>query len=171
MSEKFDELNDVFKQPNKAMQEISKRIQLSQDLIKEKFQDIKLPEIKVPDIQDRIVSLNLPTQADFNHHREKEEREEKYKSDVLKALQKIEKNTGGIVEIVNLVRENNDKQDQIIELLQEIISISAVKTKQEADSKFKNVMTKIQDLGGSVESVQTLYGLLNTVYNSVNSVL
>lgn len=104
-------------------------------------------------------------------NRNKSEREERYKHDVLALLQGTEKNTGGIADIVKLVHSSNEKQDQVIELLSEIISISTAKTKEEAETKFQNALGKIESLGTTVESVQTLIGLLNTVYNSVQPLL
>ncbi|WP_091013714.1 MULTISPECIES: hypothetical protein [Paenibacillus] len=70
-------------------------------------------------------------------NRKKSEREEQYKHDVLALLQGIEKNTGGIADLVKLVHSSNEKQDQVIELLSEIMSISTAKTKEEAETKFK----------------------------------
>lgn len=101
----------------------------------------------------------------------KSESEEQYKHDVLSLLQGIEKNTGGIADLVRFVHSSNEKQDQVIELLSEMMIIIAAKTKEEAETKFQKALGKIQSLGTTVESVQTLIGLLNTVYNSVQPLL
>lgn len=120
-----------------------------------------------------INTRGLQRQVDIVNRelRLKEEQEEKYKQAVLNALQGIEKNTGGIAEIVKLVHLSNEKQDQVIELLTEIMSISAAKTKEEAQNKFSKALSKINNLGTTVESIQTLVGLLNTVYNTVQPLL
>ncbi|MDU0332092.1 hypothetical protein RW092_18100 [Paenibacillus sp. 3LSP] len=138
-----------------------------------KLGEIKMPQLNTVQSDILINTQELQRQVDIMNRdtRLKEEQEEQYKQAVLNALQGIEKNTGGIAEIVKLVHLSNEKQDQVIELLTEIMSISAAKTKEEAQNKFSKALNKINNLGATVESIQTLIGLLNTVYNSVQPFL
>lgn len=145
----------------------------------ENFKNLKINMPKFDsaanDLLSRMNNVNALSNSAMEEvsemHRKKSEREEQYKQDVLTLLQGIEKNTGGIADLVKLVHSSNEKQDQVIELLSEIMSISAAKTKEEAETKFQKAFGKIQSLGTTVESVQTLIGLLNTVYNSVQPLL
>ncbi|MBY0117871.1 hypothetical protein [Paenibacillus xylanexedens] len=144
----------------------------------EDFKNMKINmpnfDLRTNDLLSRmnnVGSLNRSMNEISEMHRKKNEREEEFKDNVLALLQGIEKNTGGIADLVKLVHSSNEKQDQVIELLSEIMSISAAKTKEEAETKFQKALGKIQSLGTTVESVQTLIGLLNTVYNSVQPLL
>ncbi|MGG1880143.1 hypothetical protein ABDI30_21580 [Paenibacillus cisolokensis] len=139
---------------------------------------INLGEVRGPKFDDLLSGVanqasEIQRQMDSidRVYKVKAEQEEQYKVAVLNALQGIEKNTGGIAELVKLVHLSNEKQDQVIELLSEIMSISAAKTKKEAESMFTKALNKINNLGTTVESVQTLIGLLNTVYNTARTFL
>lgn len=135
---------------------------------------IKLPQtadLAMPNFGESVSEMRRLMDEATRLNRLKQEKEENYKSAVLNALHSIEKNTGGIAELVQLVNTSNEKQDQIIKLLSEIFSVSTAKTKEEAQNKFNKALGKIQSLGTTVESVQTLVGLLNTVYNTVQPLL
>lgn len=77
----------------------------------------------------------------------------------------------GITKLVDLVRTNNEKQEHVIELLIEIMSVCASKSLDEATTKYSNVLGNIETLGTAVEFVQPLIDLLNTVFNSVQPLL
>lgn len=137
-----------------------------------------MSKVKGPELNDLLLGANRQAsqiQRLVDEANEvfamKAREEEQYKEAVLNALQGIEENTGGITEIVKLIHVSNEKQDQVIELLSEIMSISTAKTKEEAQSKFTKALGKINNLGTTVESIQTLVGLLNTVYNTVQPLL
>lgn len=97
----------------------------------------------------------------------KQFKEEEYKEAVLQTLQGIESNTASIVSIIDLLQYNNDKQDEIINLLTDILNVGTAVTQKEAETRYKKALKKINDLGGSVRSIQTLVGVLTTVYNAV----
>lgn len=97
----------------------------------------------------------------------KQLKEEEYKEAVLQTLQGIESNTASIVSIIDLLQYNNDKQDEIIILLTDILNVGTAVTQKEAETRYKKALKKINDLGGSVRSIQTLVGVLTTVYNAV----
>lgn len=151
--------------------EIGKKIsELTKNAPKIEISQIpKVPSFTVPAIENYTQLIDFEELSRERH--EEYEREEKYKQDVLTTLKSIEKNTGGIAEIVDLIRENNGKQDQIVKLLTEILSVGGSKNKEEAETKFKSAMKKIQDFGGTVESIQTLYGVLMTVYNTATKLM
>lgn len=90
-----------------------------------------------------------------------------YKDAVLSALQGIESNTGSLAQIVALLKTNNDKQEQLIALITEIMSIGKAENQEEADSKYRQVMKKVTEFEGDVSSIQTLIGMANTIFGAV----
>lgn len=74
-------------------------------------------------------------------------------------------------ELADLVHTNNENQEKVIELLIEILNVCGSKSLEEATAKYNNVLSKIETLGTTVEFVQPLNDLLNTVYNSVQPLL
>lgn len=69
--------------------------------------------------------------------------------------------------LVTLLRDNNENQEKIMEILVEILSLSQVKNKDEAETRYQLALKKITELGSGVESMQTLIGLLTSAYNTV----
>jgi hypothetical protein len=101
--------------------------------------------------------------------RDREERERKeaeYRETVISTLQGIEKNTALLTEITVLLQKNNDKQDQVFELITEILAITKANSKEEAESKLNDVMGKINAASDGVNSVQSLYTMATTVYTA-----
>jgi hypothetical protein len=104
------------------------------------------------DFQRKIQSLSEGIQ--------KEKQEEKERSvAMLAAVQETAINTRTLSDIVTLIRTNNEKQDEIFDLLVEMLSISKASSKQEAEGIFKRVMDKAIKLGSNYESLTTLAGV------------
>lgn len=82
-------------------------------------------------------------------------------------LQSINKNTADLYAIVELINQNNDKQDELIALLSEILSLAKAKSKKEADNLFKKVMGKINDTTDNVDAMIKIVGWATTIYNMV----
>ncbi|MGF9907282.1 hypothetical protein [Brevibacillus porteri] len=126
---------------------------------------VTLPQFAFPD----------SSRASVNHHNnilddikrevaEKQKREEDYKQNVLEALLGIERNTASIATLVTLIQQNNDKQDEIIGLLNQVFEMSKSQTKEEAESKYRQFMKKLSDFNGDVGTIQALQGFANTAW-------
>ncbi|MED0671734.1 hypothetical protein P4S95_16275 [Aneurinibacillus aneurinilyticus] len=102
---------------------------------------------------------------------EKFRREEEYKQNVLNALLGIEKNTANLAEIVTLIHTNTDKQDEIIELIKEMLEITKAKNQQEAESAYREVMRKVNQYSGDIETMQKLYGFGTMIWNVIKPML
>jgi flagellar motor component MotA len=100
--------------------------------------------------------------------REKQE-ELEYREAVLKALQGIERNTAFLSEVSHLLQKNNERQDEIFQLLVEILEIMKSRTIEEAESKYRQVMRKIGEFAGDIGTIQTLYGIGQAVFNAFQS--
>lgn len=95
---------------------------------------------------------------------QKQKEEEQYKFDVLDTLKRIERNTADIQNIVSLLQTNNKNQDEIFKVVVEILSISKATTSEEADSKYRSVMSQIQTFNDDVETASKLWNIANVVW-------
>ena len=82
-------------------------------------------------------------------------------------LQSINENTANLYTMIELISQSNDKQDEVIALMTEVLSLAKAKSKEEADTLFKKIMSKINDTADSVESMIKIVGWATTVYNMV----
>ena len=95
------------------------------------------------------------------------EKTQEYQQKSLEVLQSINENTANLYTMVELINQNNEKQDELIALMTEILSLAKAKNKSEADSLFKKIMGKINDTADSVETMIKIVGWATTVYNMV----
>lgn len=124
-----------------------------------------------------LLTMNpIPSYSDFNARdyinidtseldasfKEKEE----FRKSVVSALQGIEKNTALLTEMTFLLQRSNDKQDQTFALMVEILEIMKSKDQEEAESKFTVVMKKITDFTDNASTLQSLWGMANTVFKA-----
>lgn len=94
------------------------------------------------------------------------QREVEYKESVLNALQGIEKNTALLTEMTFLLQKNNKNQEEIFQLMVEILAIMKSANQEEAGNKFTTVMQKITGFTDNASTLQSLFGMANTVYNA-----
>lgn len=95
------------------------------------------------------------------------EKTQAYQQKSLEILQSINENTANLYTIVELISQSNDKQDELISLITEVLSLAKAKSKEEADTMFKKIMGKINDTADSVDSIIKIVGWATTVYNMV----
>jgi Zn-dependent M32 family carboxypeptidase len=86
-----------------------------------------------------------------------------YDQEVLKTLKNIERNTAGLNDVIPLLVRSVENQETIAELLKESIDIAASKTKEEAESKWRKVMDKANQLTADFETIKAIQGFANTV--------
>lgn len=95
------------------------------------------------------------------------EKTQEYQQKSLEILKSINENTANLYTMVELISQSNDKQDELISLMTEILSLAKAKSKDEADTLFKKIMNKINNTADSVESMIKIVGWATTVYNMV----
>lgn len=95
------------------------------------------------------------------------EKTQEYQQKSLEVLQSINENTANLYIMVELISKSNDKQDELISLMTEVLSLAKAKSKEEADTLFKKIMSKINDTADSVDSIIKIVGWATTVYNMV----
>lgn len=71
-------------------------------------------------------------------------------------LHAIQRNTDSLHDIVNLLQQNNEKQDEIKELIFELLAIAALKSESEIKSSYDEWRIKVTNLGMAVTAVTTL---------------
>lgn len=101
----------------------------------------------------------------FNKIRKAQMNREKYAKDVLDTLKNIESNTANLTTIVNLIHNNNEKQNEIVEIITELLNLAKENNKAETESKFRKIMNKITTFTEDIETIVTLMSFAMTVYN------
>jgi hypothetical protein len=140
-----------------------------EDLLKKnrlKTASLTMPTYQLPSIEDMVDMKEMERLVDeMNQERtEKEAKEEAYKEEHLRLLKNIEQNTKGLDNIVSLLANITKQQDEVLEILKECLAISASAGKQEAESKYRHVMNKVNTVVEDFGTMQTLQGFANTVY-------
>ncbi len=95
------------------------------------------------------------------------EKTQEYQQKSLEVLESINENTANLYSLVELISRSNDKQDELIGLLAEVLSLAKAKDKAEADSMFKRILEKITTTTDSVESMKKIIGWATAVYDIV----
>lgn len=96
-------------------------------------------------------------------------RDAEYQARSLKLLEEIKNNTGNLYTIVNLIRESNDTQEEILDVLMEVFAIATAKDKAEADSFFKKAVAKINETVHTAESIAKLMSLATVCYEMISN--
>lgn len=96
-------------------------------------------------------------------NRIKEEREIR----LLEATEQTARNTAVLPEMLGLIRESNEKQDEVFDIIVEILSISKSASKEEAESKYRRAMKKVTDFSGDIETTTKLVGYASTAWSIV----
>lgn len=99
------------------------------------------------------------------------ERVEVYQKQSLETLQSINENTANLFTIVDLINKNNDKQEEILAVLAEVLAIAAAKDKKEAETLFKKVMRKISETTDNADVIIKIVGWATTIYQMVSTML
>lgn len=82
-------------------------------------------------------------------------------------LKQIAENTAPIKDMVNLMQTSNLKQEEMSLLLAAIFDIGASRSREEAEGKFKKVISKISESGEIAGNVTTLVGMAVNIYDTV----
>lgn len=99
------------------------------------------------------------------------EKTQEYQQKSLEVLQSINENTANLYTMVELISQSNEKQDELISLLSEILALAKAKSKGEAESLFKKIMGKINDTADNADTMIKIVGWATAVYNMVQSMI
>ncbi|MED4820167.1 hypothetical protein P9654_09855 [Bacillus atrophaeus] len=99
----------------------------------------------------------------------KEEAEKQYRDQTLQLLSGIERNTAVLQEISFLMRKSSEKQEEIFALIVEMLEITKSSNQEEAVSKYRSIMEKINQFTSDSATLQSLYTLSGTIFNVVSN--
>ena len=99
------------------------------------------------------------------------EKTQEYQQKSLEMLQSINENTANLYTMVELINQNNEKQDELLALMTEILSLAKAKSKADAETLFMKIMGKIHDTTDNVDTMIKIVGWATTVYHMVTSML
>ncbi|KQL37141.1 hypothetical protein [Psychrobacillus sp. FJAT-21963] len=132
-----------------------------------------LPNINIPDFTPDVRVLNehyLKVDREMQEERyARYMEEERYKQETLNTLKNIEKNTGDISSLVSLLHENSGKQNEILEIMTNIMSIGTSTTTDEAESMYRTVMNKINTNIQDVETMDKLTDYCKLFYHTAKA--
>ncbi|ODP27448.1 hypothetical protein PTI45_03158 [Paenibacillus nuruki] len=89
----------------------------------------------------------------------KRERQEHLNEKNSKHLENIEANTASLIDVVTLLRQNNEHQAEIKELIFEILSIAVLESEPERVSKYEQWRKKVADLGSAITGFKLLLSI------------
>ncbi len=89
----------------------------------------------------------------------------------MKVLESIEENTANLYTLVELINISNSKQDDILELINEMHEIAISKNLSEADTRYKKVMKKITEQVKDVDTIVKLTAYTTSIYNALKPIL
>lgn len=133
------------------------------------MKNIKFPKIDTKTFDDArlsIASMNQTHQRALESITNKALEEKRYKEESLNVLKGIEKNTGEISELVILLNTNTEKQTEILNIMTEILSIGTAINNEEAEGKYRQVMSKITQTFEDTETMEKLLGYSKMFYHS-----
>lgn len=142
---------------NSNMDNILKGIDI--DKFMASYDKVKLPQYNMPELP----KFNFEESPVGKHM----EGEKLYWEQSLMILNEIQVNTANLATIVDLINKNNEKQDEIIGILSEVLEIAKVKNREEADNLYRKIMNKIVTFTKDVEAIQKLSVFAGTVYTLV----
>lgn len=99
------------------------------------------------------------------------EKTQEYQQQSLEMLKSINQNTANLYTLVDLISKSNDKQDEMLDIISEILAIAKAKDKKEAESFLKKAMTKINGSVETADSIVKLVGWATAIYNMVVNML
>ncbi|CAM3870368.1 hypothetical protein [Mesobacillus thioparans] len=94
-----------------------------------------------------------------------------FKEAVLTGINQVVENTINLNDMFVLMWANNEKQEEVHQLLVEIFGISKAQTEQEAESKYRQVMTKVNEFSGDIETLQKIRQYGDLAYKTVMSLI
>ena len=127
-----------------------------------KFNKIDKPLIEP--LNYDFASQNKALNQIYDNMREQRTKKEEYKSKVLETLCNIEKNTSNLNTVVELIKDSNENQEEIINIITELLMLSKETNQEEARSKFKKIMNKITNIKDSADTINQLVTLGSTIY-------
>mgnify|MGYP004501721307 CR=1 FL=1 len=75
-----------------------------------------------------------------------------------------EKNTSNLNTVIELIKDSNENQEEIINIITELLMLSKEINKEEARSKYKKIMNKITNIKDSADTINQLVTLGGTIY-------
>lgn len=136
----------------------------------EKFKNVELTPFTTPNLYPEFEMPELP-EFEAIPLAEHIERTGEYQQQSLEMLKSINQNTANLYTLVDLISKSNEKQDEVLSLISEILTIAKAKEKREAESIFKRVMTKINDTVETADSTIKLVCWATEIYNMVLTML
>ena len=121
--------------------------------------------------EEAIRQADMAAQFTPEERDRKEASEEAFRQETIRSLNAIEQNTANLHTLIELINKNNEQQEELIALIAEVLSIAKAKTREEAESAYREVMGKITKTIEDVETVGKIAGFATTVWNLTQPII
>lgn len=135
------------------------------------LKNLNLEEIALEDVTRKINADMGVIQSANEEIRERNERQERREIERNEYLKKIEENTKFLVDIHLIISENNDKQDEILNIIKESLDMLKAKDQKEAESMYRNVMNKAKNVVDDAETLHKLFIKIKGIFDMVSKLL
>lgn len=95
--------------------------------------------------------------------------EAEYNASVLNTLIKIENNTANLTALIELIKDNNERQEEILNVIMDLLSVAKETNKENAQNKYRKIMNKISDFSNDFETFMKLTTFATTVHGVLQS--
>lgn len=146
-----------------AYEKLQQHERMRQEIERKWISDYHPPRFNLEEFQKSIAEIKNDSQIPDGYF----EKTLDYQQKSLEILQSINDNTANLYTLVELINQNNEKQDEIIALLAETLGLAKAKSKEEADTLLKRIMHKIHSTVNDVDMMLKVMGWVTSVYKMV----
>ncbi len=116
----------------------------------------KIPNLGMVQINNQLRENQAQFQKISEDMYKEKRRIEQREEQKLEYLKNIDSNTASLVDVVTLLRQNNEHQVEIKELIFEILSIAVLESEPEVQSRYEKWRKKAADLGAGIKGGEAI---------------
>ena len=108
-----------------------------------RMQVVDFPKQSISDFAIQIPRVEA--QISESYTRSNFEEQQDYHEKSLKLLEEIRENTGNLSTIIDLIADSNEKQEIILQFIEQMLEIATAKNQDELNNKFQRVLENIKN--------------------------
>lgn len=116
-----------------------------------------------------ITDVNSNLQKGLKSVRKAVKERDQVQINIEKNTKKIAENTEWLSQSVNLIRINNERQTELLELITEILALANENDAEVAQSKLKNILNNVQGFKDNFELIEFLKGLGDGIIDLISN--
>ena len=121
-------------------------------------------------VTDQLYKFNEETEEMFREAAEQKHAEKQseisHRENVERLLSEVVDNTSSIKLMVEILQSGNETQQEVLSIMQEILTIGTAIDSEEAESKYKEIMKKITEKVENIETAEKLLTMSKGIYHA-----